>query len=192
MPRTPARGRRRPATRHALDGRGARRSHWSVHRLRRVRSIVPVVAVVLTVAALAAGCSAGGGSAPVPSFAGASVTIQARNIAFDPDIVTLPAGQPLRLVLDNQDAGIGHNLHVFQGSTDIAQSPTVIGPGTTTVELGTLAPGRYQFQCTIHPSMIGTVIVEAGGVAGPSSSDGVAPTDAPPSEAPSSGAPSGS
>jgi plastocyanin len=154
--------------------------------VNRLRRLALFVAVVLTASALAAGC--GGGQGAVPSFAGASVTIQARDIAFDPDIITMPAGQPLRLVLDNQDTGVGHNLHVFQGSTDIAQSPTVIGPGLTTVELGTLAPGRYQYQCTIHPNMIGTVIVEAGGVAGPSSSDDVPPSDAPSA----SDAPSGS
>ncbi len=129
----------------------------------------------------------------MPPFAGTSLTIQARDLAFDPDILTAPAGQPLRLVLDNRDTGIGHNLHVFQGATDLGQTATVVGPAQATVELGQVAAGRYQFQCTIHPDMIGTVIVQAGAAAGPSSPDDVPPTDTPVPLGPAGGsdAPSG-
>ena len=120
-----------------------------------------------------AGCDLGGPSRPDPlaSFGGASLTIQARGLAFDPDIATMPAGQPLRLILDNQDAGVPHDLHVFQGETDFGTATVVTGPGLTAIELPALPPGRYQFECTIHPSMIGTFIVQVGGVAGPSTPD---------------------
>jgi plastocyanin len=134
------------------------------------RSRLALVATLVGLAALAAGCGSGPATSLAP-FSGASLTIQARDIAFHPTIVTMPAGEPLRLVLDNEDAGVGHNLHVFQGSTDLGQSPTVVGPGVAAVELPALPPGRYQFQCTIHPGMIGTIIVQAGASPGAAGSD---------------------
>jgi plastocyanin len=119
-----------------------------------------IAALPLVLSVLAAGCSGAGGSAGVSaSFDGATATVEAVNIQFEPDTVTLPAGQPLRIVLDNKDAGVPHDIHVFQGDTDIATSPVVTGPGLTEVRFGPLKADRYTFQCTIHPDMIGTLVV---------------------------------
>jgi plastocyanin len=145
--------------------------------MRRLR-LAPLAGLPLAIAVLAVAC---GPSAPDPlaSFSGASVTIVARDIAFDPDIVTMPANEPLRLVLDNQDAGVPHDLRVFQGDTDLGTSPIVTGPGLTAIELPPLAPGRYQFECTIHPVMIGTIVVAVGASPGASSTgDAAAPARA--------------
>jgi plastocyanin len=62
-------------------------------------------------------------------------------------------------VLDNRDAGVPHDIKVFQGGTTIGQSPAVTGPATTEVRIGPLAPGSYQFMCTVHPNMLGTLTV---------------------------------
>ena len=140
---------------------------------RLVRLAVPAVAVVLVV-----GCGPSG-HGPLASFDGASITIEARDLTFNPDIVTAPSGVPLRLVLDNQDQGVSHDLHVFQGDTDLGQAPAVVGSGLTSIELPALAPGRYQFACTLHPDMIGTIIVAPGASAGPSDPADTLPPDAP-------------
>lgn len=140
---------------------------------RLVRLAAPVAAAVLVV-----GCGPSGPDA-LASFAGSSITIQARDLAFNPDIVTAPAGVPLRLVLDNQDQGVSHDIHVFQGDTDLGRAPAVVGPGLTSIELPALAPGRYQFACTLHPDMVGTIIVAAGASAGPSDPADTLPPDVP-------------
>ena len=128
-------------------------------------------------AGVIAGCGPGGVD-PLTSFSGASLTIDARDLTFDPVIATMPAGVPLRLVLDNHDAGVEHNLHVFQGATDFGTSPSVIGPGLTAIELPALAPGSYQFECTLQADMIGTIMVVAGATPGPTPADGSgAPTE---------------
>ena len=62
------------------------------------------------------------------------------NIAFDPAELALPAGGPLRIVLDNQDSGVPHNVKVFLGDREIAKSPIVTGPATTEVRFGPLPP----------------------------------------------------
>ena len=92
-------------------------------------------------------------------FAGKSADVTAVNVAFDPAEITLPTGVPLRIVLDNQDVGVPHNVRVFTGDQEIAKSPTVSGPATTEVRFGPLAPARYQFTCEVHPNMLGTLIV---------------------------------
>lgn len=120
------------------------------------RTMLVALACALTVA-LAGACEAG---SPVqPPFVGASVVVQAANIAFAPTEITLPAGTPLRIVLDNQDAGIPHDIRVFQGDREIAKSATVSGPAQTEVRFGPLPAARYQFACDVHPSMVGTLIV---------------------------------
>ena len=103
----------------------------------------------------------GGSNAPVDAapFTGKEATVAAVNISFDPVEVTLPTGMPLRIVLDNKDNGVPHDIKVFQGGTTIAQSPIVTGPATTEVRFGPLAPGAYQFMCTVHPNMQGTLTI---------------------------------
>jgi plastocyanin len=119
-----------------------------------------LVRVVLLLAVLSlAGCDASADATVDPSFSGGSATIDAVGLQFTDAIVSLPTGVPLRLVLDNQDAGVPHNLRVFQGDTEYGKSATVIGPGQAEVRFGPLPAGRYQFQCEIHPAMLGTVVV---------------------------------
>jgi plastocyanin len=148
-----------------------------VHRRPRPAHL----ARLLITLALVAGCSAGTGA--IASFAGATITIQARDLAFNPDIITAPAGVPLRLVLDNQDQGVSHDLRVFQGDTELGRAPAVVGPGISSIELPALAPGRYQFACTLHPDMIGTIILAPGASAGAGrdAEAGRQPPPAPPS-----------
>ena len=115
-------------------------------------------ATLLVLALVLAGC----GSASVtvdPSFAGGSATVEALGLQFTETIVDLPAGVPLRLILDNKDVGVPHNLRVFQGDTEYVKSASVSGPGQVEVRFGPLPAGRYQFQCEIHPAMLGTVVV---------------------------------
>ena len=132
--------------------------------------------VSLLIAGTLASCGAPAAD-PLGSFGGASLTIVARDLTFDPVIVSMPAGQPLRLILDNRDEGIAHNLHVFQGDTDFGTSPSVIGTGLTAVELPSMPPGSYQFECTLHPDMIGTLIVAMGATPGPTLADDSTPSD---------------
>ncbi len=159
--------------RAALDGGCGTQSHGAVHRRPRASLLA---ASVLMVGVLG-GCGPAGAD-PLASFSGATLTIDARDLTFDPVIVTMPAGQPLRLVLNNHDAGVEHDLHVFRGATDFGTSQPVIGPGLTAIVLPAMAPGSYQFECTFHPDMIGTIKVVAGATPGPTpGDDSAAPND---------------
>jgi plastocyanin len=112
--------------------------------------------VVLGAAIL--GCG-GGSAATLGPFSGAEVTVQAVDIQFEPGEIQLPAGQPLRIVLDNRDAGVPHDIGVRQDGRDLGTSPIVTGLAMTEVRFGPLEPGTYQYVCTVHPSMTGTLTI---------------------------------
>jgi plastocyanin len=138
----------------ALDAAGAKPSSTAMHRRH------PLVLVTFAVAAVMVG-ACGGPSAPVDAgpFTGAEAVVKAVNIAYDPVAISLPTGVPLRLVLDNRDNGVPHDIKVLQGDQGLGQSPVVTGPAMTEVRVGPLSPGTYQYQCTVHPNMLGTLTI---------------------------------
>ena len=134
----------------------APRGHGHGHGRHPVVAVLAVLAAAV-LAVLVGGC--GSGSSIDAPFTGATAQLRADNVAFEPAELTLPAGVPLRIVLDNADEGIPHNVRVFQGEQELGKSPIVTGPARTEVRFGPLEPARYQFVCDVHPSMIGTLVV---------------------------------
>jgi plastocyanin len=97
-----------------------------------------------------------------PSPSEESLTIVAKNVAFTTNSLTAHAGSVLHLTLDNQDAGVPHDIIVYDASGAVVggTSPET-GPvqQTLTVTLG--APQRYTFKCSVHPlTMNGVIIVQ--------------------------------
>jgi len=119
----------------------------------------PVIGLFVLVLLIAAACSQAKPVPVDPNFDGAQATIRASNIAFDPSDITLPAGTPLRIILDNQDSGVPHDIRIANGDQQIGLSPTVTGPAQTEVRFGPLEPGTYQLTCTIHPAMKATLAI---------------------------------
>jgi plastocyanin len=115
--------------------------------------------VTLSLAITAAVYGCGGQVATLAPFTGSGITVQADDVQFSSREIQLPAGQPLRIVLDNRDAGVPHDISVRQGSQVLATSAIVSGPATTEVRFGPLEPGTYQFICTVHPAMTGTLTI---------------------------------
>jgi plastocyanin len=87
--------------------------------------------------------------------------IVALNVQFNPAAVTVPAGEPLTIMFDNQDAGIPHDLAIKDGNgNQIALTAIITGPAQAQLALGPLEPGAYEFVCTVHPNMTGTITAE--------------------------------
>jgi len=90
-----------------------------------------------------------------------SATIVGKNIAFDVDALTVPAGQEVTLTFDNQDTSIPHNLHVQAGAEGDFKTEIVDGPVLQTLTFEIATSGSYTFVCDVHPDlMVGTLIVE--------------------------------
>jgi len=113
------------------------------------------------------GGGGGGGGGP---------TLVAQGIAFDTDRVTLPADTPTVLTFENKDANTPHNFAIYEddtATTPLFQGDLATGPTTVEYKLPAIPAGSYYFQCDVHPSMNGKVVVgEAGGGGG-------SPTEAP-------------
>ena len=78
-------------------------------------------------------------------------TIRIKNLAFDPTGITVKMGSTVRWV--NQDS-VPHRI-VFADGAD----STVLAPSQSWSRKFDQA-GTYDYACTIHPTMQGTVIVE--------------------------------
>ncbi len=95
----------------------------------------------------------------------------ADNVAFDTDAIELAAGKPQTIGLDNQDSA-PHNLSIYKNEEAgvsqqgaLFEGEDVPAGSSIEYEVDPLDAGKKYFQCDIHPSMKGEVVV-AGGVAG--------------------------
>jgi plastocyanin len=114
--------------------------------------------MVGTIEAVEGGGGGGGG--------GPSVTVAAQNIAFDTETIELPADTPATIVFENRDAGVQHNIAIYEDdtlATTLFEGELVTGPATVEYQIPPLPPGEYFFHCVVHPNMSGTVIVGGGG-----------------------------
>jgi plastocyanin len=99
--------------------------------------------------------------APPCSPGGTRLEISATAIAFDKACLAAPADTAFTLVFDNQDAGIPHNVEIFEtaaaqqrlgGATDAGDFIT--GPDQVTYQVPALPAGTYFFRCDLHPAQM--------------------------------------
>lgn len=123
---------------------------------------LPLLAVALAAVLAACGTtSAGGGADPGVDPSTADVTVTSVDMAFDPGTVTAPANEAFTLALVNED-GMPHNVAIY---TDDSKSEKrfegeMVTDGTIVYEIPALDPGEYFFDCSLHPNMTGTLIVD--------------------------------
>lgn len=106
---------------------------------------------------------ASGGSAPPAPSADPNaevVEIAAAAIAFDTASLTAPADAGFTLRFDNQDAGIDHNVEIKQGATSVFKGEIFPGVAQREYAVPALVAGMYDFICTVHPNMAGTLTAE--------------------------------
>jgi len=119
------------------------------------------LALGLSLAALALVTAACSGSGSDPSGAPASVppdatVIVAKDLAFSPTEVTVPADEPVTIVLDNQE-DVPHNIQVKDAAGADIFTGEIINKGQVDNDLPALAAGSYPFICQVHPDMKGTI-----------------------------------
>jgi len=129
------------------------------------RSIVGLVALT---ALVGTACSSGGGggssSASVGGCTAASATdltgdnpftVTMKDLAFHPSCFSAKNNSTIKL--ENQDT-VNHTFTIIGTGVDV-----LVPAGQTLTKPGAnLAPATYQFHCTIHTQMTGTLIVVAG------------------------------
>jgi plastocyanin len=98
------------------------------------------------------------------------LTVTAKALEFDTDEIDLPAGQPTTITFDNQDAGIPHNIAIYNDeslSETLFQGEQFPGIDSQEYPIPPLEPGTYYFHCDVHTTMSGSVVVAPGEGSGP-------------------------
>jgi plastocyanin len=118
--------------------------------------------------AVVVGGEDGEGEGPGPG--GVVVALAAQDIAFQPTSLSVPADQPFTIAFDNRDAGIQHNVSIFDNEehsgTALFEGELVTGPISVDYQVDPLAAGTYYFLCVVHPNMTGQIDAAAGGGGG--------------------------
>jgi plastocyanin len=71
-----------------------------------------------------------------------------------------PAGQAFQIAFTNNDAGIPHNVEIKDANgTSVFKGEIINGVASVTYDVPALGTGNYQFICTVHPNMVGTLVV---------------------------------
>ncbi len=117
-----------------------------------MRPIAALLTAVVSVAALAAcGGETSTRSAPETSVAGADVTVVVDDHDYEPEHVEISAGQTVGWNFQDR---MDHDVAFDDGPASPIQRE---GTWTRTFD----EPGTYEYLCTLHPSMTGTVTVTA-------------------------------
>jgi plastocyanin len=102
-----------------------------------------------------------GSAAPTGSASATVVQVSALNIAFDPTELGAPADTAFQIEFANNDPSIPHNVEIRDaGGATVFNGDIFNGVETRTYEVPPLASGAYQFVCSVHPNMVGTLTVQ--------------------------------
>jgi plastocyanin len=136
----------------------------------RAATVASMIGAVAGVAMLAGGTAlllAAKGAEEGPEGPAITIALAAKDIAFTTDALRGPADEPFAIAFDNQDPGIQHNVEIFEAE-DFSGEPLfkgelVTGPAQVTYDVPALPAATYYFNCVVHPTMVGTIEVAAGG-----------------------------
>ena len=96
-----------------------------------------------------------------PAAPAADVVVTAKGINWVESAITVPAGTPFTLALDNQDAGIPHDVVIRDaGGAEVFRTDLVTGVAVVVYDVPAIPAGQYTFVCTVHPNMTGTVTAQ--------------------------------
>jgi len=82
------------------------------------------------------------------------VNLVIRNQSFEPQTLTIPAGQQVKILVKNVDSFPAE----FE-SSDLGREKVIPGGTTLPLYVGPLTPGSYRFFNDFHPSSTGTIVV---------------------------------
>ena len=120
-------------------------------------------------AAMTVACSSGGSSnTPAPTAAASGdtsspaaggTTVVAKDIAYQPTSLTIPAATATAITFDNQDAA-PHNIAIKDASGAQVFKGEIVTQTKVTYRVDALPAGTYGFWCEVHPNMTGTLTVQ--------------------------------
>ncbi|HUP54148.1 MAG TPA: cupredoxin domain-containing protein [Methylomirabilota bacterium] len=111
-----------------------------------------------SVSAAASGAASAPPSASAPT---AVVEVAAQNIAFTPTELSVAPDVAFQINFANNDPGVPHNVAIKDAAGTVIFTGDVFnGPETRPYDVAPLAAGTYQFFCSVHPNMTGTLTAQ--------------------------------
>ena len=102
------------------------------------------------------GASPGASEAP----SGPVVELSALNIQWEQPTLSAPADTAFTIHFNNKDQGVPHDVVIKDaGGMEMFRGELVTGPKEVDYQVPALAAGTYQFICSVHPNMIGSLTV---------------------------------
>jgi len=97
-----------------------------------------------------------------PAVAPQALTIVAKGAKFNPAQLSANTGASVTVTLDNQDAGIQHDIIIYSPSGATAgQTAAFAGPAQQSATFTPTAAGNYFFKCSLHPiTMTGSISIQ--------------------------------
>jgi plastocyanin len=119
-------------------------------------TMLPFLLSLLPGSAAAKPQPSGGGGAPstTPLMSASSPA------GFEQSAVEVAAGKPLTLTFDNKNAGVPHNVAIYDGpaeAKELFKGTIVTGPTEVVYNVPPLPAGSYYFVCSVHANMHGTM-----------------------------------
>jgi plastocyanin len=88
---------------------------------------------------------------------GDALYVSAINIAFEQTELSTAADTPFVIRFENKEA-VPHNVEIKDaGGMSMFKGEIVTGPTVIEYQVPALPAGSYQFVCTVHPNMVGTL-----------------------------------
>ena len=91
--------------------------------------------------------------------ASGGTTVIAKDIAYQPTSLSIPANTATTITFDNQDAA-PHNIAIKDASGAQVFKGDVVTQQKIDYNVNALPAGAYQFWCEVHPNMTGTLTVQ--------------------------------
>ena len=117
--------------------------------------------MVLALLVAVAGCGGDKSASPpagCTAVTGPAYTLVARNISWNTDCLKVKAGTTVRFTVKLEDEGVKHDLQIF-GQGQKEETALQSGPVTQTLSFP-FTKGFYQYVCTIHANMEGTIYAQ--------------------------------
>jgi len=127
----------------------------------RARLGIGLLGLLLLLAACG-GATSPSGSVECREPVNGVLTITAESLVFDTACLALPAGEAVVIRLVNADTQ-PHNATLYTDSTKGTQlfaGEIIEGGESIDYEIDPMEAGTYYFDCTVHPGMDGSVVVQ--------------------------------
>ena len=106
--------------------------------------------------------AAGGGSGPIGAAGQpVNVTVVAKDLKFDKTQIAVAAAAELTVTLDNEDAGVSHNIAFYPSARQTSAGDRIAGldtfPGPAKMDVKFTVPakaGKYFYRCDVHPDLM--------------------------------------